>query len=160
MADERELRQDIDGYEVLTTALVDLVNDFPLLDDEKVRFNVLKDRGGKAFFPLSGAVIEREIKDILGGVEQRCVYPFMVIYRSAGLNENRRKAVKEWLDKLGRWLEGQEIDGNRLTEYPTLSGNRRITEIRRQSPAYQMDIHEDGTEDWSISITARYRNEF
>ena len=155
---EKELRQDIDGYEVLTNALTDLVNDFPLLDGETVRFNVLKDTGGIAFFPLSGAVIELERKDILGGVEQRCVYPFMLIYRGAGMNEKRRKTVKEWLDNFGRWLEGQTVDGNTLTEYPALTDNRKITEIRRTSPAYQMQINENGTEDWSISITARYRN--
>ncbi|MBR2680492.1 MAG: hypothetical protein IKE23_07030 [Exiguobacterium sp.] len=156
---EEQLRLDVDGYDEVTKALSDLLNECPLID-ENVRFNVLYDDGGIAFFPVTGAVIERERKDVLGGVEQWCSYPFIIVDREFSLDEDRRVAVKEWLDSIGRYLEKQTVDGAVLSAYPTLTGNRYFTEIRRTSPSSQMDINQDGSEDWSISMVARYRNSY
>ena len=159
MANEN-VKIDVESYDVLTQALLDLVNEFPFLLGESIRFNSLKNDGGTAFFPLNGGVIERERKDVLGGKEQWCSYPFMIVSRAGNLTENRKKSTKEWLDDLGRWLEQQSVDGYRLESYPTLTGNRNFIEIRRTSPAYQMEISEDGSEDWAISINARYHNQY
>ena len=162
MADNNQqaVQQDVEGYDVITTALMDLINTFPLLDSgDAFTFADLSATRGKAFFPLDGAGIEREVKDIIGGTEQYCAYPFLVIYRSGSLTEARRKRVKEWLDDLGRWFEGQTV-GSSVIVYPTLTGNRRFTEIRRTSPAHIYAVSESGTEDWAISINARYTNTF
>ena len=57
-----------------------------------------------------------------------CLYPFYVIYRASGLNENRKARVKEWLDTLGKWLEQQKIVVDReeyvLSELPPLTDGR------------------------------------
>lgn len=165
MADTNEqVRYDFDGYEVITTALMALINQYPKLPaGDEIAFSTLEAESGKAMFPITGAIIETEDKDILGGTTQICLYPFFVIYRASGLSESRKAAIKEWLDDLGRWLEKQTITANdasyTLEEYPELSGSRRFLTINRQTPAY-LDNTNEQVEDWAIYISARYSNEF
>ena len=73
--------------------------------------------------------------------------------------------IKEFLDGLGRWLEQQPITVGgteyRLTAYPALSsGNRVIKSISRTNPGHLNAVYQDGIEDWLISATLRYENEF
>lgn len=157
--------QDVDGYDVLTEAIMILVNDYPgLPDGVEISFATLSETAGIALFPLNGAVIERQTKDIWGLVTQICVYPFIVYYRTGHPTPARRAAIKELLDNLGRWLEGQSVTINgteyKLTAYPDLTGTRRIRSIARTAPAYLSGTDESGTEDWAVSISARYTNEF
>ena len=165
MADEQNVVLDIDGYEVITDALMALINQYPgLLEGEHFTFATLDENRGKAMFPQGGAVILEEQSDILGRVRQTCQYPFYVIYRAGGLNSDRKRNVKEWLDDLGRWLEGQTITVQstdcRLEEYPELTGGRNFRAIQRTSVAALNSINNNNTEDWAIAITARYTNEF
>lgn len=79
--------------------------------------------------------------------------------------EAQKLRVKEFLDALGRWLELQPItvDGQtyKLTGYPELvSGNRVIKSISRTNPGHLSAAYNDGIEDWIISATLRYENEF
>lgn len=163
---EEQIRYDVEGYDAITAALRELLNKYPGLQQtgDEISFSTLGEDSGKTMYPISGAVIEREQRFILGDVRQVCQYPFHVIYRAAGLSENRKAAVKEWLDNLGRWLEGQSVKINgveyRMEEYPTLSDNRRFISISRQTPAYLSAINENNSEDWVIYILARYTNEF
>lgn len=156
---------DVDGYDVITTALVALVNSYPALESgDKIEFGTLDADYGKALFATGGAIIERSVKDILGHTSQICLYPFTVVYRCGGLRESQKVRVKEWLDNLGRWLELQTvtINGNSytLSGYPALTGTRKIIEIKRQTPAYLYSLNENNTEDWAVSVQTRYRNEF
>lgn len=150
--------------DIITEKLMTLINTFPvLMEGETIEFSVLDEDGGIAFFPTSGAAIERSEKDIVGHTVQVVTYPFMVFYRASGLSENRKVDVKEWLDDLGRWLEGQPITVGGTTyviTYPTLDANRRFTRIQRSSPASLNGINDNNSEDWAISIIARYTNEF
>ena len=162
---ENQVRYDVDGYDVLTTAIRALVNQYPgLSTGDKITFSVLGEDRGKAMFPVSGAVIEQEIISVTGKVRQMCRYPFVVIYRAAALSESRKAAVKEWLDDLGRWLERQQITvgstAYTLESYPVLSGGREILSISRQTPAALDSVEENGAENWIISISVRYRNIF
>lgn len=161
---EKEVRYDLDGDDILTDALTELLNRFPrLTDGDKIEFSTLDAEYGKAIYPISGAIIETESTDITGEVTQVCRYPFFVVSRISGASEQHKVNVKEWLDDLGRWLERQPIivDGvqTQLDRYPSLSGRRRFLSIERQTPAY-LDNTEDKTEDWAVYITARYSNEF
>lgn len=163
MTDERKVVYDVEGQEVITTALMELLNAYPRLPaGDEITFSTLEAESGKAMFPITGAIIETETRDILGGVTQVCLYPFFVVYRAAGLSEGRKAAVKEWLDDLGRWLEGHRItvDGAdaQLDTLPALSGSRRFLSISRQTPAY-LESTTEQVEDWAIYITARYLNE-
>lgn len=162
---EKEVKYDIDGQEIVTTALMELVNQYPgLTDGDYIQYATLGDSKGKALFPTSGSAIKTEVKDITGHVEQSCDYPCIVIYRASGLSESRKEKVKEWLDNLGRWLERQPIvlDGTeyQLTEYPTLTRGREFKTIQRVSPSYLDSINEDKAENWAINITATYKNEY
>ena len=164
MAD-KEVRYDIDGQEVVSTALMDLINEYPgLTQGEYIQYATLGDSKGKAVFPTSGSAIKKEIKDVTGHVEQTCDYPFIVIYRASGLSESRKEKVKEWLDNLGRWLEKQPIIVNgteyQLEEYPALTRGREFKQIQRVSPSYLDSINEDKAENWAINITATYKNEY
>ena len=164
MADKK-IEYDVEGYDILTTALMDLLNDYPALSEgETIKFNTLNENSGKAMFPVSGSIIERKNRDILGRTTEICNYPFYVICRYGHLNESRKVNMKEWLDNLGRWLEKQTIKvgdmEHTLIDYPYLTGNREIIEIRRTTPATLNAINDNNTEDWAITITARYRNQY
>lgn len=165
MADEKVVKYDVDGYDAITTALMELLNQYPgLADGDEIAFSALDEDSGKAMFPVSGAIIESEKKTITGKVTEVCLYPFYVIYRAAGLSEGRKAAVKEWLDNLGKWLERKEISVNgetfKLSEYPRLTGSRTFLSISRQTPAYLDTVNENKSENWAIHITARYQNEY
>lgn len=167
MADNntQQVVYDVEGYEALTPAIMDLLNQYPgLSQNDSFAFSKLSERGGKAMFPNTGAVINSQRISIIGKVYQDCQYSFFVYYRAAGLSENRKMNVKEWLDNLGKWLERQPIKIGDTTytleSYPVLTGNRKITYFQRQSPAYLNDVSQDQVEDWAINLNMRYTNEF
>lgn len=165
MAEDKQVKYDIDGFDVVTVAIRELINQFPALSDgDEITFSTLDDTSGKAMFPISGAVIESEREGITGHVTQVCLYPFTVIYRASGTSQNRKANIKEWLDNLGKWLEKQSITIKdttyKLDEYPTLTGNRKFLSIDRQTPGYLNNVNENKSEDWAISISARYQNDF
>ena len=160
---------DIDGSDMITPVLLTLLNQYPALGSaDSITFATLDANRGKAMYPLNGAVIQSTVTDIWGDTEQTCVYPFIVLYRAGNLTEARRQKVKEWLDNLGRWLERQDVVlkvGNatqtvHLTSYPAINGERQITDIQRTAPSYLNAENDNGTEDWAISISAKYINRY
>lgn len=161
---EETVKYDVEGYEAVTAALKELLNQYPDRGKEEISFCVLGEKGGKAMYPVSGAVIESEKRNILGNVTEVCLYPFVVIWRVAAPSEERKVAIKEWLDNLGKWLEKKEItikgETSRLKEYPPLTEGREFSSISRQSPAYLDTVGQDRSENWAISITARYKHEY
>lgn len=164
-AEKKQVKYDLDGYDQITSALRELLNQFPLLlENEEITFSTLGEEEGIAMFPISGAIIQTEKEDVTGHVSQVCQYPFYIIYRSSGLNENRKAGVKEWLDDLGKWLERQEIvQGEQkyhLEAYPELTGQRKFKRIVRSTPAYLDSVNENKSENWIISIVANYTNEY
>lgn len=157
---------DIDGSEAVSKALLDLLNTFPgLAENKAVLFSTLSETGGIGFFPTAGAVLQSNSEDITGHVTQRCLYPFSVVYRAAPKTETQRIRIKEWLDALGKWLEKQPVtlgeSEHKLSSYPSLrSGNRVIKSISRTSPAYLNAVYPDNIEDWLINCTLNYENQF
>lgn len=165
MAEEKPIQYDVDGYDLLTEALMALINQYPgLADGDKFVFSATPTAAGKSVYATSGAIIQNEIEDITGHVTQMCQYPFTVLFRASGLSPKNRMTAKEWLDNLGRWLERQEITIDDITydleEYPDIKGNREIRYIKRQTPSYLSQVYEDKTEDWMISMNIIYRNEY
>lgn len=156
---------DVDGADAVTKVLLALLNTFPGLGGKKILFSTLSETSGIGFFPTSGAALLSNDEDITGHVKQVCSYPFNIVYRAAPQAEAQKLRVKEFLDALGRWLELQPItvDGQtyKLTGYPELvSGNRVIKSISRTNPGHLSAAYNDGIEDWIISATLRYENEF
>lgn len=161
---DKPIRYDLDGFDYVSSALSELLNTFPGITTENISFTSLSEDGGVAFVPIQGAAIETEKEDITGHVKQVCSYPFYVMYRMSGTSEKSKINVKEWLDNLGKWLEGEPISikGKEyiLSEYPTLQSNRRFKVIERQTPSYLSGKNSNNSEDWVIMMNARYTNEF
>lgn len=156
---------DIDGYDIVTNAIKDLLNEFPgLYPDMTITFSALEEDSGITFYPISGTGIVTEKKSVTGKVDQLCNYPFVIDYRTAASSSNAKINIKEFLDNIGKWLERQPvtIDGEtyKLDKYPALTKGRVIEEIERQSVSYQNDELENNVQDWIIQMSLRYRNIF
>ena len=55
-----ELLRDVQGEDIITNALVDLVNQYPKLETgETIKFGTLSESGGISFFLMSGAYLTR-----------------------------------------------------------------------------------------------------
>lgn len=165
MTEQKQVKYDVDGYEAVTSALRELLNQYPGLErGEEITFSVLEETSGIGMFPVSGAVVETEKRSVTGKVTEVCLYPFYIIYRASGLNENRKARVKEWLDTLGKWFEQKKVliggEEYALSELPPLTDGRKFLSINRQTPAYLDNTNEDKTEDWAIYISARYQYEY
>ena len=164
MAEQKEIKYDLDGYDIITNALMALLNQYPDLGSDEIRFSTFATESGIAMFPSLGAVVESERRSITGYVYQSCNYPFNLVYKIAGVSERNKIKVKDFLDRLGRWLEKQMVtigtQEYKLEAYPTLTDNREITSISRTTPAYLESIEENKVENWVISMILRYKNEY
>lgn len=163
--DERKpIGKDASGYDVLTTAVKALLNQFPgLYENETVKFEELGEDSGIAFSADNGALIFSETEDVLGGVRQTCQYPFYIIYRTSSTKERQKMSIQEFLDTFGKWLcrEPVVIDGSeeRLSNYPTLSQGRKITKVTRDN-SYGLEPQESGVQDWILPVSIEYKYDF
>ena len=162
---KKTVRYDVDGYDIVTNALKDLLNQYPgLLKGEKFKFSTLEEENGMAFYPVTGAVIATEKKSITGKINQLCNYPFFLVYRTSINSPNSKADIKEFLDSVGKWMERQTIviDGekHKLESYPVLTEERKIEEITRITPSYLDKAYDNNVQDWVISMSLKYRNIF
>ena len=165
MPKEKQVRFDVDGSEIVSKVLLELLNKCPALCGKKVAFSTLGEDEGLGFFPSVGAAITSETETITGDVHQVCAYPFDVVLRCAPKTEVARIRCKELLDAIGRWLERQPIVVNgemhTMDAYPALTeGNRKIRAISRTSPSHLNAVYQNGVEDWLFSGSLRYENNF
>lgn len=155
---------DVNGSEIVSTALLKLLNSFPGLNGKQIKFSMLEDKSVLGFFPVSGATIVSKRESVTGHVFMQCSYPFNIIYRAAAKTETQKLTIKEFLDALGKWLELQPIVINgeeiKLHKYPDLDSGRVITSVERSSPGHLSAAYQDGVEDWAIAITLKYTNEY
>lgn len=161
---EKQYAIDIDGTDIVSTALLALLNRFPGLRGKKITFSTLSETSGIGFFPTSGAVILSEKEDVTGHVRQVCMYPFTIVYRAAPKTETQKLRIKELLDAIGKWLERQPVvinkETHQLTDYPDLGAGREIKKISRKNPGHLNGTYQDGVEDWAIAATLQYEVEF
>lgn len=154
---------DADGFETLTKAVSEMLNQCPGLNGREVLFEELGESSGIAFFADNGALILSEKRSITDHVRQQCAYPFYAAYRMEGVRESRKLQAQAFLARMGKWLckEPVCVDGQtvRLSRYPKLSGGRRITRVTR-SNAYGLEPGPDGVQDWLLPVTVQYANEF
>ena len=165
MPKEKQVRFDVDGSEIVSKVLLELLNKCPALCGKKVAFSTLGEDEGLGFFPSVGAAITSETETITGDVHQVCAYPFDVVLRCAPKTEAARIRCKELLDAIGRWLERQPITVNgemhTMDAYPALTqGNRKIKAISSTSPSHLNAVYQNGVEDWLFSGSLRYENNF
>lgn len=162
MSEQKIIGYDVTGYEILTNAVLALLSQFPGLNGGGIFFEELEE-SGIAFSADNGALIISERRSITDHVTQTCQFPFFVIYRTTSTKEFQKLQAQAFFDTLGKWIcrEPVVIDGKlmRLTSYPPLSDDRRITKVTR-SNSYGLDPDDDGTQDWLMPVTVQYDNEF
>lgn len=153
---------DSTGYEVLTKAILQLLEEYPGLDGREILFEELGEESGIAFSADSGALVMSETADILGGYTQSCQYPMYIVYRTTATREKQKLQIQTYLDTLGKWLcqEPVEIDGDvvRLIQFPDLAQGRKITRITRLN-SYGLEPNNNGVQDWLMPVTVQYTNE-
>lgn len=163
MEEVKPIGTDATGYELLTRAVKDLLNQYPGLGGQKIAFEELGEENGIAFSADAGALVMSERRSITDHVVQTCQFPFLVIYRTSATREFQKLNVSTFLDSLGKWIckEPVEINGmeHRLFSYPALSSGRKITRITRNN-AYGTVPNENGSQDWILPASVQYTNEF
>lgn len=167
MSELKMIGQDTDGYQVITEAIKDLINGSQIVKDrkEKIVFGECAETKGFSFFASTGAAIYSEQKDITGHVTQICQYPFDILYRAINTKESVKMDIQQFVDSLGKWLEKQPCTyGSKqyevMKEYPSLTDGRIIKSIKRDTPCFYSGVTEKKVEDWVISLTVKYTNEF
>lgn len=163
MEELKPIGADATGYELLTKAVKDLLNQFPGLNGQKIYFEEIGEEDGIAFSADAGALVMSERRSITDHVTQICQYPFMVIYRASTTREFQKLNVANFLDTLGKWLckEPVEISGAvyNLPGYPVLSDGRQITRVTRNN-SYGTVPNENKSQDWILPVSIQYTNEF
>lgn len=163
MEELKPIGADASGYEVVTKAVLELLNQFPGLNGREILFEELGAEDGIAFTSDSGPLVLAERISITDHVRQTCQYPFFVVYRSTASREYLKLNIQTFLDSLGKWLCKETIEVNeisyRLKQYPVLSANRKITRITREN-AYGLVPNDNKSQDWMLPVTIQYTNEF
>lgn len=164
MAEEvKPIGTDATGYEVLTKAVLQMLNQFPGLNDRRILFEEIGEESGIVFSADSGALVMSERRSITDHVSQICQYPFLVVYRTGATREFQKLNVQRFLDTLGKWIckEPVLIGGveYRLTSYPKLAEHRKITRITREN-SYGTTPNENNSQDWILPVSVQYTNEF
>lgn len=163
MKENKPIGIDADGYQVLTNAVLDLLGNYPGLNGQEILFEELGAEDGLAFSADSGALVMSERRSITDHVFQQCQFPIFIVLRMNSTREYQKLQAQAFLDTLGKWLckEPVLIDGveHRLSQFPKLAGNRKITRITR-SNSYGLDPGEDGVQNWMLPVSVEYTNEF
>lgn len=163
MEHPKPISLDGEGFNILKDAVMTLLNDYPGLDGRVIARSSLSENGGISMEPESGALVYTEKQDIVGNVHQVCQFPFYVVYRTDATSEYIQTGINDFLDTLGAWICREPVIINQhlyqLTEYPKLTGNRKITGVTRFN-SYALEPNANNTQDWLIPITVKYTHEF
>lgn len=156
MDEVKPIGQDVSGYNILTNAVLALLNQYPGLNGREILYEELGSESGIAFSADNGALVISEKRSITDHVFQSCQYPFFLIYRTTATTEYQKLKVQSFFDGIGKWIckESEEV-----CTYPTLSDGRKITRITR-SNSYGLEPGEDGVQDWLMPVTVNYTKEF
>lgn len=163
MNEQKPIKTDSGGFEALKPAILSLLNDYPALNGRVITFQGLTEDSGISIEPESGALVFTEQRDIIGGIHQKCQFPFFVVYRSDASSEYLKLSISAFLDDLGAWLCREPVtigeEEHRLAGYPKLTGGRKITGISRFN-SYSLVPNENKSQDWVIPVTVHYTHDF
>lgn len=163
MEEVKPIGVDASGFDLLTKAVRDLLNQFPGLNGQKIYFEEIGEESGIAFSADAGALVMSERRSITDYIRQECQFPFLVIYRTSASREFQKMNVANFLDCLGKWLckEPVEIGDEvfRLSAYPVLSSGRKIVRVTRNN-TYGTTPNDNGSQDWILPVSIQYTNEF
>lgn len=163
MEQPKPISLDGEGFEILKDAVLTLLNEYPGLDGRVITRSGLTEDSGISMEPESGALVYSEKPDIIGNIHQECQFPFYVVYRTDATSEFIKNGINDFLDTLGAWICREPVIINQhlyqLTEYPKLTGGRKITGVTRFN-SYALEANENKTQDWLIPITVKYTHEY
>lgn len=161
--EKKPIKEDTGGIESMVPAVKILLNQYPgLLPGEEVKFEELEETSGIAFINNSGAMVYNETTDVTGGVEQKCQYLFILIYRMQSSRERQKLIAQQFLDTFGKWLcrEPNVYErGGEPVEYPVLTDGRKIIRLKRDLIS-ATDPTDKGVQDWMLPVTVEYMNRF
>lgn len=161
--EKKPIKEDTGGIESMVPAVKILLNQYPgLLPGEEVKFEELEETSGIAFINNSGALVYNETTDVTGGVEQKCQYLFILIYRMQSSRERQKLIAQQFLDTFGKWLcrEPNVYErGGEPVEYPVLTDGRKIIRLKRDLIS-ATDPTDKGVQDWMLPVTVEYMNRF
>lgn len=149
MADREFEALSIEEQELISKAVLELINHFQDIPKGiKAGYQLISEKEPLAVFSMQGAVKLEEYLCLPGEESFDGQFPFFVRYRCKSTSTTQRMEKQNFLDKLGEWLEKQQ--------YPALTGNRTITEIKRTSTSFLADRGVDGTEDYQCNFNLIY----
>lgn len=149
MADNQKEPLSIAEQSIISKAVLELVNCFPdMPKGVKVEYQYISDSAPIAVFSMQGAVKMEEYLGFPGEEKFDGQFPFFMLFRCKPTSTQQRIQKQNFLDKLGEWLEKQE--------YPSMTGNRTITEIKRTSTTFLSGREENGTEEYQCNFNLIY----
>lgn len=161
--DVKPIGADVTGFDILTNAVLALLSQYPGLNGREILFEELGTDSGIAVSASTGALIMSERRSITDHVRQQCQYPFYIVYRTASTKEYQKLQVQAFFDAIGKWLCKEPVvvcgETIRLSAYPELSDDRKITRVTR-SNSYGLEASENGVQDWLLPVTVEYTHEF
>lgn len=163
MEEIKPIGTDPTGFEYMKRAIRALLNEYPGLGGERIRYEELNEDSGIAFSADSGALVMSERRSITDHISQECQFPFLVVYRTTATREFEKLSVSAFLDSLGKWLcrEPVEVDGtqHKLASYPEISDGRKIIRITRNN-SYGTAPNDNHSQDWILPVSVQYTYEF
>lgn len=141
----------LDGSDNVTLYLLEVLNSYPDLPEE-IRFQSISSDSNFTMVPTSNVAILTERVSITGHVVQTCQYGFEIFRKAKGLSETNQIRYKEFLDKLGLWI--QQID------YPAMAEGMEMQSIKPNNSSALYVKNDNQDEAWMVSITATYTREF
>lgn len=150
MADTTPLS--ISEQQSIAKALLVLINtEYSSLPVTRIEYQSLNTtKSSLSIYSLPGSVVEKEF--INGSYNAN--YRFSIVYRSIPTNSTQRISCEQELNDLSDWLT--TIDSSK---YVSLTSNRQIEEIKLTNPAVLYKQYENGTEDYHVIFSLRYKKE-
>lgn len=157
MADKEVQVLDIAEQEAIGAAIVLMAQQSPFYKDTAIvtRYEALSGNT-LGIFPQQGTVyIQRFVSGTF--IAQ---YVFAMRYRCKPVSDARKLAEETRLEALARWLEKQTVTYKgkeyELSEWPELTGERRIQSVSRTSTVFAAAAANDGTIDYQVNMNLRY----
>lgn len=144
--------------ESVLNAVMELIRTYPLRGSIEVGFEALnKDGKSMGVYGISGAVVEKRFINgsFIGNV------PFGIILRSNARTDEQKIACIEYLSKLAKWLNLEEIEEKgikyHLESYPPLTEQRKIISIEQESTPFKDNSDGAGDHDYAVRLKIRYK---
>lgn len=134
---------------IISKAVVLLVNSYSGLPvGVTSSYQYISDDEPLGIFSMQGAVKLEEYLCMPDEESFDGQFPFYILFRCKPTSTVQRINKQNMLDMLGDWIEQQE--------YPALTGNRRITEIKRTTTSFLSARYENGMEEYQCNFNLIY----